>query len=166
VSKPEGYYKEKLMLSLGEVLNILTAAGLGRASMQPTDATYAVPNKEFLLGKFAEWFADDLKSKGIAQWKKKNDCDNFAIRFYDRAQWSHKESQKSLAEGVAVGVLFFMSGARAEDGTGGGHAINVAIVGDDNNYEVIFIEPQLVDGKPVQLHLTEHELSSCWFVLI
>ena len=154
------------MISVGELLNLLTAAGLGRASVQPTDATYAIPNKDFLLGMYAEWFAQGLKDLGLDEWKKNNDCDNFAIRFYDRAQWSHKEAVKSLAEGVSVGIMFFMSGARAEDGTGGGHAINVAIVGDEENREVIFIEPQLVDGKPVQLFLTEHELNSVWFILI
>jgi hypothetical protein len=59
-----------------------------------------------------------------------------------------------------------MSGARAEDGTGGGHAINIAVVGEDGNRRVVFIEPQFaVQGKPCEIQLTEYEIKSIWFIL-
>jgi len=153
------------MLSVQQVSDALNAAGVN-ANIQFTDSSFGVPSKEYLLGDFSKWFASNLREDKLETWKLGNDCDNFAIRFYDRAQWAHFATNKSTAEGLAVGVMFFMSGARAEDGTGGGHAVNVAIVGDEDNREVIFIEPQLSEGGlPSELKLTEYEKESVWFLL-
>jgi hypothetical protein len=102
----------------------------------------------------------------IGGYEVKN-CDDFAWEFYTQIRWAHYRTKKSMAEGIAVGVCYYMSGARAEDGTGGGHAINFAVVGNDEDRRLVFLEPQFsaVCQDPV-LKLNEHERRSIWFVNI
>lgn len=102
----------------------------------------------------------------IGEYEVKN-CDDFAWQFYTQIRWAHYNTRRSMAEGIAVGVLYYMAGARAEDGTGGGHAINFAVVGEKEARQIIFIEPQFAgveDAPHPVIKLNEHERSSIWFV--
>jgi hypothetical protein len=118
--------------------------------------------EDYVINKLAAFYCEKMTAMGLTKWEATNDCDNFAWNFFTDATWAHYISKQSTAEGLAVGVCYFMSGARAENGTGGGHAINTAIV---ENHEVIFIEPQFAAlGKPCQLTLNAFELQSIWFV--
>ena len=71
-----------------------------------------------------------------------------------------------MAEGIAVGVVYFTAKQRAEGGGGGGHAINFAVVGKPEERKIIFIEPQFAGSvgiRPV-IELSEEEIRSIWFI--
>jgi hypothetical protein len=151
----------------GQIVNMFNNVGAYRAQMNIADSEYAVPNQAYLVNEFCPFYREELVRMGLGKWEPQWDCDDFAWQFYTQIRWAHYRSKESMSEGIAVGVVYYMAGARAEDGTGGGHAINFAVVGDRDNRELIFIEPQfagLQNGPTPILPLNEHELRSIWFV--
>ncbi len=117
-----------------------------------SDASYARPTQKFLESKFYEFYKNWLWENDLSKWNNKFDCDNFAMNYYTFAQICNKKSSRK-EEGIAVGVMFF------KQDSGGGHAINFAIVEDK---KFITIEPQT--GKVITLSQTE--LDSCWFSIL
>jgi len=154
------------MLSATEILLMYSEMGVqGHASMNVSDSTYGVPTEEYIVGPFADFYQDKMRDMNLETWEDQNDCDNFAWLFFTDAQWAHYATNKSTAEGLAIGVCYFMAGARTEGGGGGGHAINTAVVGDEGNRRIIFIEPQYAAcGKPCILQLTPEEITSIWLI--
>lgn len=119
------------------------------------DADYAVPTERWLVGSFyrnlREWFAQE----GIEKWTPDNDCDDFAARYRVFASICHARSGRKKEQGIAVGEIFYQI-----DNGGGGHAINCAVIYENEKPRIICIEPQ--NGRRVEL--SPSELSSCWFV--
>jgi len=153
------------MISAGELLGMCHEKGIVRATYNVADGEYAIPSLSYLQSDFPTWWADKLKERGLGTWETTFDCDDFAWTFYTDIRWAHYKTRKSQAEGIAVGVAYYMSGAREEDGTGGGHAINTAVVGNGDERRVVFLEPQrAARGESPVLTLTAHELESIWFL--
>jgi len=154
------------MANAGELLSLYYNIGVpSHASMNVADSEYAVASKNYLTNAFADFYRDKLKGMGLGKWESTWDCDNFAWMYFTDAQWAHYQTQKSTKEGLAVGVVYYMAGARAEGGGGGGHAINTALLTIDDGYEIIFIEPQYAAaGRPSIITLTPEEIASIWLV--
>ena len=155
------------MISATELFNVLGANGIdvGRTQVNVADSTFACPTKEYITYEFATFFRNKCLEMGLGTWENTNDCDNFAYQYYVMAQWAHYATKKSMAEGLSVGVMYFMSGARAEDGSGGGHAINLAIVGKPGQHELIFLEPQFAGvRRSCEIPLSYFEKESIWFI--
>lgn len=135
------------------------------AEFSIADSEYALPSENYLVNDFCPFYRQELQRMGIEGWSVKSDCDDYAWYFYTQIRWAHYRSKASMAEGIAVGVVYFMSGARAEDGSGGGHAINFAIVGERADRKLIFIEPQFAaTGQYPIIKLNTFEAKSIWFV--
>ena len=103
---------------------------------------------------------------GLGKWEPQWDCDDFAWQFYTQIRWAHYRTERSMAEGIAVGVVYFTAKQRAEGGGGGGHAINFAVVGKPEERKIIFIEPQFAGSvgiRPV-IELSDEEIRSIWFI--
>ena len=150
-----------------QFFNLLLHSGVdvGKASVQISDGTYGIPTQEYVLNTFPEFYKNKLAEMGLGNWETSWDCDEFAWQFYTMARWAHYATKKSMSEGLAVGVCYFRSGARAEDGTGGGHAINFAVIGASVDRHIIFIEPQYAaKGKPCVIELSDYEKKSIWFM--
>jgi len=124
-----------------------------RASIQAADKDYAKPTQRYLQGKFYKAFREYLNEVAeLGYWVAENwDCDDWAAEFRCHASKCHARTRRNSGEGIAVGEVWYTQKK------GGGHAINIAIVGGN---KVIFIEPQT--GKI--LRLTEGEKCSAWFV--
>lgn len=155
------------MMRPGEIVNMFNSVGAYKANMNIADSGYAVPNLDYLVNEFCPFYRQELVRMGLGTWEPQWDCDDFAWQFYTQIRWAHYRTKESMAEGIAVGVVYFMSGARAEDGSGGGHAINFAVVGDSEERRLVFIEPQFagLESRPNPvIPLNEHELKSIWFV--
>jgi len=153
------------MITHAELSNAIAYLGSQRVMSNITDSTYAVPSLDYMLGDFQKWWSARMEIDGLQKWEDDNDCDNFAFRYYADAQFAHYKSEESTAQGLSVGIVFYMAGAREEDGSGGGHAINLIISGKENQRVLTFIEPQRAayNRNPV-LHLTPPELDSIWFI--
>jgi len=154
------------MIGAGEMLSLYYPIGVtGDVSSHVSDGTYACPTERYLCEEFANFYADKLESMGLGNWETTWDCDNFAWMYYTDIQWAHYATKKSTAEGISVGVCYYMAGARAEDGSGGGHAINTAVVKENGEYKILFIEPQFAAvKKPCVLTLTPEEIASIWLI--
>ena len=153
------------MISGGEILDLHRGIGIVNASVHIADGSYGVPSLDYITNTFTEWWRDKLKERGLGNWETTWDCDNFAWSFFTDIQWAHYSTKKSTAEGVSVGVVYYMSGAREEDGSGGGHAINTAVVGKAGERKVVFLEPQrAAKGQDPVIELNSHERHSAWFL--
>jgi len=127
-----------------------------------SDKTYFLPtldmvNKE-IFPKYWQW----LKSLKLTKWVHRWDCDNFAEAFHLFACGYYQQQIESNSEGIGIGIVHYKAILRAEDNTSGGHAINTLIVNDNNNLQVVFLEPQ--NGRI--LNLTQQEKDSIWFLYI
>ena len=116
-----------------------------------SDRQYARVKKDWLLHGYYNYFIKVLSGLSIGDWEEKYDCDNFAELYKAVVQACHNISSVEI-EGIAVGIVWY----RTDAGTG--HAVNTAIVNDD---EIIFIEPQT--GRQIELSPTE--VHSICFVL-
>jgi len=135
-----------------------------------SDANYYCPTRmtvDNLIVPAYRWWMKSLK---WTTWTHKFDCDNFADAFKLFACGWHANNTQSDAEGIAVGVINYMANSRTEDGTSGGHAINViycdAGKNDDGSAacEVLFMEPQ--NGGGTYYNLTDAEFKSIWTVYL
>jgi hypothetical protein len=131
-------------MTLDEIEQLLIKEGFKKANKIITDANYARPTTDYLLGKFYEFYRAWMSEHSLGVWTAKYDCDNFASTFYTFAQICHFKSKRP-EQGIAVGELYYFI-----DG-GGGHVVNMAIT----EKGLIIIEPQT--GKEVELTETEKE---------
>lgn len=115
------------------------------------DVSYAVPTSQAIFW-FGAQFEKLLKDCGLQKWRRNWDCDNFATLFYAfaQAQWSLHSADDS-AEALAIGEFWY----RRTDNTG--HAINIAVVDDDEH--LIFFEPQSQEI----VKLTDQEVLSSFY---
>jgi len=135
-----------------------------------SDANYYCPTRATVDNLIVPAYRWWMKSLKWTTWTHKFDCDNFADAFKLFACGWHAHNSKDNAEGIAVGVINYMADSRAEDGSKGGHAINViyceAGKNDDGteNYELLFMEPQ--NGGGTYYNLTDAEFKSIWTVYL
>ena len=154
------------MLTGRQIVDLYMDNGLpARTSVHIADSGYGLPARTWLANDFPNFFKDMLGRMGITKWTPRWDCDNYAMAYFSLAQLAHYQTIGSDAEGLAVGVVYYMAGARAEGGGGGGHAINTAVIKEDNGYKVVFIEPQYAAmGRSCIVELTQAEIDSIWFL--
>ena len=113
------------------------------------DDSYAVPTADWLLNGFFPAWRTERTAKGLWQYTRENDCDNYARAFCVGAQDAWAQSHSDDDEAVAVGEFCYV---RA-DGAGS-HCIVAAFC----ETGLIFIEPQT--GQ--RLALTPTEISTCF----
>lgn len=152
------------MIKPHEILDFYNAIGT-RPTVHFADADYAIPSLKYLTEDFPSWWKNKLLERGLGTWEPTWDCDDFAWTLFTDIRWAHYNTKQSNSEGIAVGVIYYMSGAREEDGSGGGHAINTAIVGTGSSRRIVFLEPQrAAQGLNPEITLTPYELESVWFL--
>lgn len=155
------------MIGSNEVLSFINNKGLNNAIPYLVDVDYAVPTVEYVLKVFPKWWKEKLDDRNTGRYDYRWDCDNFALTYYVDIQWAHYNTKGSMAQGLSVGFLYYMAGAKTEGGGRGGHAINVALVGDGDGKRIIFIEPQLAArNEPCEIMLSEAEIASAWMIQI
>ena len=153
------------MLEVQELLDMLAAQDIFPKDLTISDANAGVPNAKWIEDEFNGFYKDKLEEMGLGTWDARWDCDDFAYQYYAMMRWAHFMTKKSMAEGIAVGIVFFMSGARAEGGGGGGHAINLVVVGKEGERKIRFIEPQFAaHGQVAWLELSDAEKESVWAI--
>lgn len=131
-------------MTFDELTALLKKEGFTKAQLFITDATYARPMSEYLLGTFYDFYREWLSEHKLDVWKDRWDCDNFSSTFYVFAQMCHVKSARP-EEGIAVGELFYYQL------DGGGHAVNCAVT----EKGFILIEPQT--GKEFEMVDLEKE---------
>jgi len=124
----------------------------GDGNVRVADKDYSVLSKFWLMRGYYNYYIKVLNGLKISGWEEKFDCDNFAGLYKEVLSACHRVSTMSKSEGVAIGVVWYKTDS------GGGHAINTAIVDDDR---VIFIEPQ----TGLEKTLSDTELNNIFFVL-
>lgn len=123
-----------------------------KAYIDIPDANYALPNKEWVLYGFYNWFQELLKWWGL-DYRKNWDCDNFAGQYFESAQAAYGKYKNAPTEGLAIGkIRYLIDGDREK-----GHAINIVV----SKEGVWFFEPQSGEEK----RLSSAELQSAWLVL-
>jgi len=153
------------MITSAKLMASVQQAGLGRAMMRVADGNYGVPALSYVCEDFPKWWQTKLDERGLGEWTPQFDCDDFAWTLYTDIRWAHYATQKSNAEGISLGVMYYNARVRAEGGSGGGHAINVLYTEHNGEDRVFFIEPQLAArGKSPLIELSKQERESCWFV--
>lgn len=127
-----------------------------------SDQNYFLPTIQQVQNEIFPRYWQWLSSLRLTKWVHRWDCDNFAEALKLFTCGYYETTIDANAEGIGVGIVHYKAGARAEDGSGGGHAINTFFVNNNNNIDVIFIEPQ--NGSI--LNLSKPELDSIWFLYL
>ena len=111
------------------------------------DTDYACPTRSWLLGPFAKYYKEMCVALGTTKWTTKNDCDDFAALYRLLAHQCFFIDNKADTESIAVGEVWYYPDS------GGGHAINFALIDEDT---LIFIEPQTCE----EVQLSKSEIKS------
>ena len=117
-------------------------------------ADYALPTLAWLQGPFWDYFKGELWDDNLDKWQVRWECRDFARAFATFAQVCNALTPVALAgtDALAIGEFWYHIGGDPATG----HAINVCMTDQGQ----VFIEPQ--NGQ--QVHLTDVEISSCFFV--
>lgn len=126
------------------------------------DQNYYLPTLEQVQNEIFPKYWQWLGSLRLTRWVHKWDCDNFAEAFKMFSCGYYQQIIESQADGISVGIIHYKALLRAESNTRGGHAINVVFINNNNNLDIIFIEPQ--NGKI--LNLTQEEKDSIWLLYV
>jgi len=133
-----------------------------------SDRDYFCPTRDMVFNEIAPKYWQWLSSLNLTKWAHRWDCDNFADAFKLFSCGYYQQAIESTANGIAVGVINYVSISRTEDNRRGGHAINIIYVNDGkkddgtDNIGLLFLEPQTCEVK----YLTEEEFNSIWTVYI
>lgn len=130
-----------------------------------SDKTYFIPNEgllqEVIYPNYLKW----LSALRLNKWEYKWDCDNFADAFKLFTCGYYANNINSEADGIAVGVVNYISDRRAEDGSKGGHAVNIIYLENKVgiiNLDVKFLEPQ----TGMIFTPSQEEFNSIWTVYL
>jgi len=115
------------------------------------DSSYNVTTQSFINGTFSEAWFRLMNGLGLSYKAESYDCDDFAKLAAAYAQILHGRTHRD--SGLAFGEFWYSRGS------GGKHAINVAVV-YGGKYELLFFEPQ----NCKQVRLSKQEIQSCQFV--
>ena len=132
-----------------------------------SDVDYFCPSydmvKDELFPKYWQWMSYLKWTKWVHKW----DCDNFADSFKLFCCGYYQQVIESEANGIAIGVIYYVANSKAEDGLSGAHAINIVYLQDQqndnpNNFKLLFVEPQ----NGTFYNLTTEEFNSIYTVYI
>lgn len=138
-------------LSSSQIKETMVKNGINSDLFLMSDRNYNIPDKNWFFTDFAISLDSLLKFFKTKQWtEENNDCDDFARAGAFLAQTLH--SRHKLNTGLAVGEFYFSY-------QGVAHAINFAIIKENNELKVVFIEPQTGE----QLFLDEMEKATCFY---
>lgn len=125
----------------------------------PFDGYYSLHSREWYTTRIDKYIAT-LKEWGVAEYlSESGDCDDFAIRLFQMVRDEHAREQGKVEDPSAP--AFGMISYKIDEG--GWHAINIAVVLDDNTPTLIFIEPQI---PPKEVELSHSERRSIRRVII
>lgn len=123
------------MITTRQLYEILDKADINTMDWVPLDDAYSLVDRAFIT-EFGHSFYKLLDAFNLLAYKpRKNDCDKFAF-----LAWSFARALNGREEdtgGLGMGVLLYQP-----DGSPTGHAINFWVIKEDNEYKVIFWEPQ------------------------
>jgi hypothetical protein len=115
---------------------------------------YCLATEQWLLGPYALYFDQMLKSLGVHGYKTQWNCKDFSSLYRMFAQRCHADTLRpERPERLAIGEIWYQTR------TGGGHAINVAVLGVEPT-RLLFVEPQ----SQLAVTLTEAEIASIAYV--
>lgn len=139
-----------------QISKALEDNGVFTDNAQFPDAIYSLPSEDWVVNTFARSYASFLFNMKSAKYvSEENDCDKFAVFAYAFAHILHHNTPNKLTKtGLTFGEYWYMQD------TGGGHAINIAVVKDHGTNKVIFFEPQ----TQKQVQLSDMEKSFVKFV--
>lgn len=132
---------------------IVSEHGMRSSDKFYADSQFFIVNEDWVKGEFAPSF-----NQFLLEFRKKyaksgiSDCDNFAFLAANFANFLHTSQ---LASSNDVGIAFGVIGYPRD--MGGGHAVNLIIVGSKEKPDLLFFEPQT--GKFVNLSKKEKEQS-------
>jgi hypothetical protein len=109
------------------------------------DSVYSLPTREWISTTYSTSLDKFFFSLGNLKWAEdSHDCDNFAVGGLFWAQQLHASMYaKTGKSGLAVGEFWYTRDDLVN------HAINIFIIFEDNQYKLVFYDPQLF--KIVQL---------------
>jgi hypothetical protein len=124
---------------------------------------YAITNKEtyntidqpLIENKILPGYSDWLLKMKLNKYSNKWNCINFSKAFVLFSDIYHAYNTKNDEDGIAIGMICYLSQSRAEDNSVGLHAINIGLTLQDNRIIPIFIDPQ--NGKIINLKKEELE---------
>lgn len=121
-----------------EVVEMLQSNGVS-CSFTLTDKTYIAPEADWVKSQFSSKFTKFLFDYNINHWtQESNDCDDISRAAATYASILYGNSKNRIkGHGFLFGEYHY-----AKAGAGG-HAINVAIVKDGEEYRLMFYEPQV-----------------------
>lgn len=125
------------------------------------DKSYSLPTRDWVVIELGDAVRKSIKTAGLVYEEEQNDCDDFSIFGYWIAFTAmmlakQKHRQAGLKTGLAVGLFGYVQD------NGVGHAICFAIVREDGNLKMVFIEPQ--SGR--EKILSQNEKDNCLIVLV
>jgi len=128
-----------IAITQNDIFGILARADLRAKHVLFADDRYMLPAQEWILGEFSASLRKWLLQMDIDYRPQDYDCDDFARFAATLAGLCHRRSYSSrLFSALAFGEMWYL-----RDGFGDGHAINVAIVAEDNKLpSLFFFEPQ------------------------
>jgi hypothetical protein len=143
------------ILTPKEIISFLLKKDIFAQKYGIADSKYNLPFKSWIFNEFATSLKSVLSFFKTSIWREEdNDCDNFAICAAWLAQTLHANTSKFDKTGLAIGEFFYKS-----ETLNGFHAINFAIVKENNELQLVFFEPQTSQ----EYNLTMEERMSCYF---
>jgi len=122
------------------------------------DADYAIADKKWYTVNVAQAYEKATAKHGLYGWRTYHDCDDKALiwKVVANGLFAKDKAARRMAQAPACGICFFKPRASL----GGRHAINWALVDNDGEERLIFIEPQ----TQLVRHMSMGERKSIYFV--
>lgn len=128
------------LVSSIELNKLILSNNISLQNIFYSDLNYALPTKEWVDTKFSLALFEFLTSFKSSEWmSEENDCDNFSSMSFSFAQILHHNTGYKLKNtSLAFGEFYY-----TKEESGEGHAINIFVVFTNNQYNILFYEPQL-----------------------
>jgi hypothetical protein len=142
-----------LQINNTNLSELLVKEGFPSDKIVLSDEYYAIPTFKS-IEKFGERLFNFLVDNGLNQWKEETfDCDDFAFAAKTLSSIDNSIFQSKTGNfdaSLAFGIAFIVTNE------GGGHAINIAIIKENDKFTVKYFEPQIITTKTnKRLCLTE-----------
>lgn len=124
--------------------------------------TYNTIDKPLIENKILPGYTDWLSKMKLSKYSNKWNCINFSKAFVLFSDIYHAYNIENHEDGIAIGIISYLSKSRAEDESVGIHAINVGLTLKENKIKPIFIEPQ--HGKIINLKKEELETINAFYI--
>ena len=116
-----------------EAITLLNAL-FPNAEVLVTDRQYAIFSNDWFWQCYSPWLQKDIHGKYV--YTNKFDCENFAVYACHKLNEIHRWSQKTEAEGIAFGELYYKVDSTMS------HAINILLTVEEGQYKYCCYEPQ------------------------